>query len=88
MLLAPVDRHVSAMQPPRDRRARAPRRLSGASWSEPSKALKEEGLLGTLQLSLEQPILFHLVAEAARLHLEGRGALSVLNRSGRGDRAA
>ena len=55
--------------------------LIAAKWIEPSAAQREDdGLLGTLLLRLEQPILFHLVAEAARLTLLGKGALFVLNR--------
>ena len=55
--------------------------LIAARWTEPSATQREDdGLLGTLLLRLEQPILFHLVAEAARLSLLGKGPLSVLNR--------
>ena len=50
------------------------------SWSEPSPAARATGLLGTLVLTLEQPILFHLVAEAAKLTLHARGALAFLER--------
>ena len=35
--------------------------------------------MGTLALTLEQPVLFHLVAEARRLSLLGKGSLSVLS---------
>ena len=55
--------------------------LIAARWTEPSATQREDdGLYGTLLLRLEQPILFHLVAEAARLSLLGKGPLSVLNR--------
>ena len=63
------------------RRGEAAASLIAARWIEPSAAQREEGgLLGTLLLRLEQPVLFHLVAEAARLTLVGKGALFVLNR--------
>ena len=55
--------------------------LIAARWTEPSAAQRaDDGLFGTLLLRLEQPILFHLVAEAARLTLLGKGTLFVLNR--------
>ena len=44
-------------------RAEAAASLIAARWIEPSPAQREQGgLLGTLQLRLEQPVLFHLVA--------------------------
>ena len=55
------------------------RDVLAARWAEPSRAHKEAGLLGTLVLTLETPVLFHLVAEAARLTLHAKGPLAVLN---------
>jgi len=64
---------------------RAERELISARWEEPTARRAEghegrqEGMLGTLALSLEQPILFHIVAEASRLSVLGKGALFPLN---------
>ena len=50
--------------------------LISAKWDEPASSCRKKGLFGALILKLEQPILFHIVADASRLTLSGKRGLA------------
>ena len=63
--------------PGRDERREGDGSIRGSSQNSATSG--SGSLLGTLTLNVEQPILFHLVAEASMVSIKGKGALFPLN---------